>query len=901
MPRPCRASLLFAALSLPASLSISATLSVSLSMSPLPAQEPPAAKSAPAAQEAPATIALSGRVVDGAGKPIAGAAVAFAPPKQMTTAQLLAKPEVRTGDDGRFVLRAPTLADVDASEQPVLLIAAKGFASVQPPIQWQFAKNRSPKPGVVVPRLDTDLGDLALPDGARLFGRVRDADGKGVADCVVTLRDLFDGQHRLRGPQSHVHCRAVSDKSGIFELPCGLAVGAAVDFVAKGFHRAGLPAVTAGAPLEVTLTAGQRVAGRVVDDKGGLCADASVWAVYERRGGTTPVRTAADGTFELWTEQPGRFRVHARANLPKEQRQGRKAPPATQSALQNAAVPNLELTLPSAAAPTTPANADGTGTLTVQAVAKGSKEPIVGMRAISVWQEFARNNAAYLEYLGNYYFQSLEPSATHETTVSGPSENEGQTGTVVVRAPGFAPTTVADVAWPEGEALATAKPLLVEMAREATIVGRVLDETSGAPIAGATVFARRKNNPNQGSFGTGDDTPESAVETADDGSYRLAELGEGEFQMFVRHPQRPRPSPIEFALTEAEQKQGLDVRLAAGARVAGRIVGIDVPAGSKVFLHAITTPRFGAMTTWSSGGLEPPKERTAVAADGSFAIDGVALQNWFLVLELPRPPRGGSPLFVPIEPLRLRAGGLSRDFDLGIDRPGRVRGTLRYERAVPEGLVPVVVAEAIDEQNERHVFHSQFQHDGPRALAANDGTFELPIGSGPHRLHVVDGATGTLLATLPQRLEVGPNGELRQDVPIVLNEVTVTLSPPADSGPFTWCDRLEIRHQPAKQDNNNRVVFAGNEEYEMGGSVPIAPGQTTVRLWLPEGKATLLARGSSSSLQMGRSRSNTPALGRVEVDLGADEKGPKAVLLEVGAPPAIEEPETKPAEAAGGR
>lgn len=850
------------------------------------------------AQEEPATVALSGRVVDGTGKPIAGAAVAFTPVSKLTTAQLLAKPEVRTGDDGRFVLRVPAIAERNLAEYPALRIAAKGFAAVTPPVYWQMQKAQAGvSPSTPLPRLDTDVGDIALPEGTRLFGRVRDADGKGVADCVVTLRDLFDDQQALRGPQSNVQCRAVSDKGGIFELPCGLAVGAAVEFAAKGFHRAQLPAVAAGAPLEVTLQPSGRVAGRIVDDKGGLVADASVWAAYERRGNTAPVRSNDDGTFELWIEQPGRFRVHARMPAPKDGTPVLSQLPTTHSAMQDGPVPNLELVLTRAA---TNESGATTSTLTVQAFAKGTKEPIVGIRAVAIWHDYALRNEAYLDYIVDHYLRDAAASDDHQAKIRGPNEGESQTGIVVVRAPGFAPTALRDVTWPPAEAVATTEPFVVELPREATVAGRVLDDGTGEPIAGAKVFAQRRQDPRQGRFGNDDHVPRTAVETGADGAFRLDQLGEGDFVLRVLHGKRPRPKPIEFTLAAEEQKQGLDVELAAGARVAGRITGIELPAGSKVFLHPITAPRFSGNSMWSSGGSAIPEDRASLADDGTFAIDGVALASWFLVLELPRPPRGGSSLFVPIEPLRVRAEGVARDFDLGVDRPGRIRGTLRYPRAVPEGLVPVVVASPIDDQHDHQVFYSQFQHDGPRALCTVDGTFELPVGSGPHRLQVVDAATGLLLATLKERLEVGANGELTQDVAVPLTEVTVTLTPPADAGPFVWIDRLEIRHQPPQPGAGN-VVF-GNDEYERGSGVPVAPGQTTVRLWLPEGKVTLLARGSSWQLSAGHDhRGEQTPLGRVEFDLGADEKAPKLVTLEVAAPPKLDEAETKSADATKAR
>ena len=72
-------------------------------------QEPDAAK--PATGNAPAVptamVHLRGRIVSWDGKPIVGAAVALAPAKSMTTAELLANPPQVTGADGSFDFTVP--------------------------------------------------------------------------------------------------------------------------------------------------------------------------------------------------------------------------------------------------------------------------------------------------------------------------------------------------------------------------------------------------------------------------------------------------------------------------------------------------------------------------------------------------------------------------------------------------------------------------------------------------------------------------------------------------------------------------------------------------------------------------------------------------------------------------
>ena len=99
------------------------------------AQEPIATeKAVEASSPANVTVKLSGRVLTWQGTPVPGAGVAWAGADSVTTAELIAKAAVRTGADGRFVLDVPSRAPTSwiAIDSPTLLIAAKGYAAIQP-------------------------------------------------------------------------------------------------------------------------------------------------------------------------------------------------------------------------------------------------------------------------------------------------------------------------------------------------------------------------------------------------------------------------------------------------------------------------------------------------------------------------------------------------------------------------------------------------------------------------------------------------------------------------------------------------------------------------------------------------------------------------------------------------
>ncbi len=835
--------------------------------------------------EPAATVNLTGRVLDATGKPVVGAAVAFVPRESITTAQLLAAPPSTTDAEGRFTLRVAAAPEMDAIDWPSLQIAAKGHAAIAPSIQWKL---QPPTPGAPTrPRADTDAGDFVLPVGARLFGRVRDTDGKGIVGASVTMRDVLDHSRSFSGASSGAHVRAVSNASGIFELPCALAHGVVLDFAAKDHQRDTLMGAAAGASLEVVLAKAGRVAGRVVDDKGALVAGAIVRATYERSGPTTRVRAAADGTFELPIEYAGRFRVSASRPRAATAIVGRRATPADagESAVLDAPVATLEIVLGGAAASASAAPAEGS--LRVQAVDAAGK-PVVGIRATSVWQQFALQNESYLDYIVAHSLRGVAASEGNETTVKGPGDNDSRTGIVRVQAAGYAPGTERDVAWPDADKIAAAPPIVVKLVREATLAGTVVEESNGAPIAGAIVWATRKQDRSQGSWSAGNDTPEGSVTTGADGAFRIEQLGEGDWTVRWKHAERPAPLPLDLTLKSEEPRTGVELKLAAGARVAGRVTNLAIAPGSKVLLHPVAQPRFANMHYYSSGSSNQNLPKTPLASDGTFAFTGIALESFYLVVELPSPPRHGGPVYVPIEPFRVKVGGVQRDFDASTDVPGCIEGKLVFPKAVPEGAVLLVVADQVSENPDEQHYSSYNQWTGPRCFVQPDGSFVLPVSRGVHMLRVVDAASGLLLAKETERIVVGNNSKVVRTLSVPLAAVAVSIAGPEGVESMPWIDRLEVRHQPAKPEMGGMVFGVGNDEYDTGVGVPIALGTKSLRLFLPEGKVTLFVRSNASSLKPAKERGRQGPLVREEFDVGADEKTVREVKLVIGPAPEIE-------------
>jgi thiol-disulfide isomerase/thioredoxin/protocatechuate 3,4-dioxygenase beta subunit len=247
---------------------------------------------APATQPQQPWITYSGRVLDEAGKPISGALV-----------------------EGSYPTGPGWVMDIGTHATD-----AQGRWSCPLPPTVEQVQLRFDHPDYVASQFEREVAQPpvhALRDGSavhvmkrgqKLSGVVRDADGKPIVNALVLAGE---GYSTTAGPEREAiedSTAARTHADGTFAincLPAGKSLTVAV--TAEGFAPAAIPLTMTpqAKPLDVELTAGRTVVGRVVDEVGKPIAGATVncdeWTPSGNfaRPLTRIVRTKDDGRFEI--------------------------------------------------------------------------------------------------------------------------------------------------------------------------------------------------------------------------------------------------------------------------------------------------------------------------------------------------------------------------------------------------------------------------------------------------------------------------------------------------------------------------------------------------------------------------------------------------------------------------
>ena len=803
-----------------------------------PAQAPVAKPAEP--------FTATGRVLTWDGNPIGGARVALAGKDGPTTDEIVRSEGVVSAVDGTFTITCPPDATNGRSGRS-LVIAKKGFAACSAAVPEGGASTgqRAGEPFAV--------GDIVLGPGTRLFGRVRDAQGRPVAGAVVTARDLV-GEIFGDGGPGIASCSARTNAAGIFDLPCALPSGSGLVVAADGWFLERREPVAAGAPLDIELQESGWIGGRVLAEGDQGLAGAHVSIVYEASEEMQSVVADDAGMFRAPVQHPGRWRAHA-SEEGKPGRPGRSG----SSALGSGAAVDLRIQ-------TTAPEVDAVERkLTVRGVTKGTGAPVKTMRAAALW---GRPDGPWMFFGLLQQARQAEPGESGSVEVEGPRD-EALPGALYVLAEGHAPRLQRDVAWN-----ADAPAVTVELEAEASISGIVRDAATGKPIADAFVVVTG-TSPGDLMMAEWAGRGEAPLRTAPDGTFRVGQLAAGEWDVQVLAKGRGLVSPSTITVKTAEARTGVTFDVPAGAKVAGKLTGAPIGTGWRVELVPLGPwmQQVAGQYMWdaaSSGlsGLETPRlmPGNVVGADGAFCFDGVSPGHYQLTLVLPRPPRTGAAMLLPVESLRVRTGDLVRDVDIRDDRAYTLRGRITFPAATTpfENLLVLAVPPT-----------------AARAPIGADGSFELHVLDGVLRLEVFDLALGTTIATTKPVVVRG--ADVVHDIALPLANVTFELK--ATGGEAAACvERVQVQCKLAG-DDDPFAEWAGMQTQGGGRGLLLPRGATTLTLALPRGDVSVRLVNHAHRLR-GEDRGEEPALvGTVEVQVPQKAKG--TVAIDVAPPPEV--------------
>jgi len=507
-----------------------------------------------------------GRVVDEADEPVAGAVVRLVP--SVGTTSYRRRPLARSRNDGASGTTTADgtfrIADLTGGRYD-LEVAAPGFA---PAIV----------PGVEVPEGAgaTDLGTVVLSPGLRIAGRIVDPEGRPVEGAGVTPRpaETFGLGFATRAGDRE---RVVSAADGGFEI-VDLAAGRPVDLEVErtGYADNTVRGVSPplAEPLRVVLRPTVTVRGEVVDPEGLPVEGALVTARTFRpepgemragRSGGGQARTGRDGAFEIADVEPGEVVLSASA-----------------TGYRRTDLGALHVS----------AGRDREGVrieLERGAVVHGTVTGPDGQPVPQAWVQVEertgpgspyRPPAASTDGDGRYRLEGVElgrrtVGVFHSSHVRAARDLEVGLGD---------------------------NRLDFRLERGATVAGRVLDE-AGAPVAGVHV-----------SLVTSESSWTSlGATTADDGRFELEGVDAGRYH--ARAEKEGYATYLSDAMIVSGPVDGLELRLARGAAIVGRVVGLEPDDLPAVQIHASSRDHRGSAVA-------------AVDFEGRFRLEGILPGSW---------------------------------------------------------------------------------------------------------------------------------------------------------------------------------------------------------------------------------------------------------------------------------
>lgn len=539
---------------------------------------------------------LAGRVVDDAGRAIAGADVsATVEPggRGISPASRTAKIGL-TDERGAFRLRG-----LEPDRRYVVRAAHDGYAPAETTVA-EFAA------------LETRTGvELVLTSGGKLVGRAVDENGEPLAGVLIELepaieasspRAMFAAANR----DDVTAFEGVSDEEGVFEvahLPAGR-----FDLEARlpGFAPAQMrgievPEAEVETDMgEVALVAGVSVEGRVVDERGAALAGAEVRVAPKGPMASMRIRALAEaGQGAVTSDAAGLFSIDDR--LPGERL-------------------DLEVKLSGYAAKSVPGIEAPTASPITIALVKASaiRGRVVDDRGEGVARAFVMVEASGSGVAGPQgVYMGMRASARAATLDDGSFElTDVAPGTarLLARAEGYREVQISELTVPAGRDL---EDLEIVLEKGAAIFGRVTG-ADGKPLLEAFLMVTHQG----ASFMAG-------ARTDGDGRYRIDGVEPGWRIVTVHH------ESLEQISREIEVQPGdnrLDISYEPGYAVGGRVIAEDGSPVAGAEIHLSGTHGYGGGQ--SAQSRDDGSFEIADAANGTYKVRGS--KQGFATAELER-------------------------------------------------------------------------------------------------------------------------------------------------------------------------------------------------------------------------------------------------------------------------
>lgn len=534
----------------------------------------PSSKAATSSAPKP-TVAVTGRVVDAAKQPVAGARVLAAKSFEYTRWPVDARggfagipgrdiESVVTDAEGRF-----TLSKTEPGNARIA-VRASGYALLD-------------RYDVPIPAGTAhDLGDFELTRGVVLSGRVVDAFGRAVADAELSSVAAQSGPFVVQFGRPLGVPLAKTDRSGRFTVDT-LAVGPYRLLTTSELHPDQVTSGSTQSPgervdgLEIVLPEGLEISGRVVDVPADLVGKLGItaWPDFSRRAAAAEeaqagagashresrkADVAADGSFVIRGVRKGQSYQLGGARKDREFDWFGDA--LTTRATVEAGARGVELAF------------QPESSLVFRVIDAKTKQPL---------EEF--DVAAGTDWPMPLQDEAGTPKRTHpdgRVRAGRLRPREGQNVTLNLDAVGYEPYRRDDIALAQGTELDLG---VIELVPANVLTVRVLDATTGQPVEGARVsLAAEAVDTNEhriglriSSSGDGDEIEfgdATQARTDSEGIARLTAIESANCRLRVKHSDYAPAKSELFALSKGASAERT-VQLNRGGTVHAKLVGAD--------------------------------------------------------------------------------------------------------------------------------------------------------------------------------------------------------------------------------------------------------------------------------------------------------------------------------------